>query len=106
MVSQDITDESDSDTELEDDDGTHQLSVTRRRSDETISWDLIAKFTLEGLENLYTRHAPVTWHVLSKFMARSRPKTRNGVYAIRRPHRPANIVCIDINFFMAPGIDC
>ena len=105
-MSQEITDESDSDTELEDNNGTHHSSVTRRRSDETVSWDLITKFTLEGLESLYRRRAPVTWHVLNKFMARSRPKTRNGVYAVRRPHRPANIVCVDIVYFVAPGTDC
>ena len=65
-------------------------TINHRHYDDTISWDQISKFTLDGLENLYRRHAQVTWHVLESFMARSKPKNR--VKVVRRAYRPAHIV--------------
>ena len=34
-----------------------------------VSWDLVSKFSFEGLKKTYQAHAPTTWHVLSRFVA-------------------------------------
>ena len=85
--------ESSSDSNSDDEIPIRELpnpTVVTRRGDDMVSWDLISNFSLENLEGKYKRHAPVTWHVLSRFAECS--QHQNTVRAVQRKNRPLNIV--------------
>ncbi|KAI0063286.1 hypothetical protein BV25DRAFT_1936598 [Artomyces pyxidatus] len=61
------------------------------KHDDTASWDIISNFTFQGLQNTYEKSAPITWHVVSKFM---QPGPRKRVS--KRINRPKHIVATSV----------
>ncbi|KAA1479037.1 hypothetical protein DENSPDRAFT_788720 [Dentipellis sp. KUC8613] len=68
-------------------------------ADPVVSWNIIREFSLEKLESKYKTFAPVTWHVLWRFMQPNRPGSSAG--DVVRRYRPRNIVCTSIISEMA-----